>query len=138
MVMKRYDSVAAYIAGQPKPAQASLRQMRATIRKAVPAAVEGMSYGIPGYKLNGRVLLYFAAWKQHYAVYPATAGVQAACQRELARYEVGKGTIRFPIDEAVPARLVAKVAKVRAAEVEAVSARKTARTRLPRRAARPR
>jgi len=85
MVMKRYDSVAAYIAGQPKAAQASLRQMRATIRKAVPAAVEGMSYGIPGYKLNGRVLLYFAAWKQHYAVYPATAGVQAACQRELAR-----------------------------------------------------
>ena len=124
MAMKRYDAVPDYIAAQPKGVQAQLRQLRSTIRKTVPAAVEGMSYGIPGYKLNGRVLLYFAAWKEHYAVYPATAGVQAACKRELAKYELGRGTIRFPIDKAVPAKLVAKIAKVRAGEVESLSARK--------------
>jgi uncharacterized protein YdhG (YjbR/CyaY superfamily) len=121
MVMKRHDSVAAYIAAQPKRVQAALRGMRAAIRKTVPAAVEGMSYGIPGYKLDGRVLLYFAAWKEHFAVYPATAGVQAACERELAKYHVGKGTIRFPIDEAAPLRLVAKIAKLRAGEVAAAA-----------------
>lgn len=118
MAMARYASVPEYIAAQPKGARTQLRRLRSTIRKAVPAAVEGMAYGIPGYKLDGRVLLYFAVWQGHYALYPATAAVRAACKRELAKYELGKGTIRFPIDEAVPVTLAAKVAKVRAHEVE--------------------
>jgi uncharacterized protein YdhG (YjbR/CyaY superfamily) len=118
MAMARHDSVPAYIAAQPKRAQTQLRRLRSAIRKTVPAAIEGMAYGIPGYKLDGRVLLYFAAWKRHYAVYPATAAVQEACARELAKYELGKGTIRFPIDKPVPVTLVAKVAKVRAGEVK--------------------
>ncbi len=138
MVMRRYESVAAYVAGQPKAVQSLLRRLRDAIRTAVPAADELVSYGIPAYKLRGRVLLYFAAWKTHYAVYPATAGVQAACARELARYELGKGTIRFPLDAPVPSRLIAKIAKLRAGEVAAREAARSAKTSAKTPAAKPR
>lgn len=118
MAMPRYDSVDDYITAQPKTVQRLLKQMRATIRKAVPEAVESISYGIPTFKLRGRPLLYFAAWKEHLSLYPSNARLVARFKKELAPYEVnGKGTIRLPITEPVPPALIAGIARFRAMEV---------------------
>jgi len=115
---RRPRNVSEYIAGFPRGVQTLLQRVRSTIRKAIPAAEEAISYGIPTYKLNGRHALYFAGWKEHYSLYPANARLVAAFKDELAPYEVNnKGTIRFPLAEPVPVRLIAGIAKFRAREV---------------------
>jgi uncharacterized protein YdhG (YjbR/CyaY superfamily) len=116
MAKTDFKSVDEYLATLPKEVQVTLRRVREAIRKAVPAAEELISYQIPAYKLNGRPVIYFAGWKQHYSLYPATGHVVAALQDELAPYEVAKGTIRFPLSEPVPVRLIARIAKLRARE----------------------
>lgn len=112
-----FRSVDEYISCQPGPVQEILKQVRSAIRKALPAAEETISYQIPAYKLHKRAVIYFAGWKRHYSLYPATANLVAALQEELARYEVEKGTIRFPLDKPVPAKLIGRIAKFRAQEV---------------------
>ena len=124
MANARFTSVDEYLAAQPKSLQDILRRVRGAIRKAVPQAEETLSYGIPTYKLNGRPVLYFAGWKQHYSIYPSTAALVVAFKDQLSPYDVnGKGTIRFPLSEPVPSKLIADIAKFRAAEV--ARARKT-------------
>ena len=112
-----FQSVDEYIAAQLEPVQVKLARVRSAIRKAVPAAEEVISYNMPTYKLNGARLLYFAVWKQHYALYAATEQVVAAFRDELAPYEIDKGTIRFPLSEPVPVKLIGRIAKFRAKEV---------------------
>ena len=91
--------------------------MRSIIRKALPGAEEVISYQIPAYKLHGRCVLYFAGWKQHYSLYPAGDQLVAAFKEELAGYKLSKGTIRFPLSEPVPVKLIERIAKFRAKEV---------------------
>jgi len=111
-------SIDEYIAAFPLPVQGVLKRVRSTIRKAVPGAEEMISYNIPTYKLHGRPVLYFAGWKQHYSLYPSTNHLLAAFKDDLAPYEVsGKGTIRFPLSEPVPVKLIEGIAKFRAREV---------------------
>jgi uncharacterized protein YdhG (YjbR/CyaY superfamily) len=117
MAKAEVKSVAEYIASQPRAASVTLRLVRRTIRKALPAATEAISYRIPAYRLHGRVALYFAGWKHHYSLYPASASLVAAFKQELARYTISKGTIRFPLSEPVPVTLIARIAKFRAKEV---------------------
>lgn len=107
-----------YIAGFPPTVQGSLKRVRTAIRTALPKAEEAISYRIPTYKLQGRYVIYFAGWKEHYSLYPANGRLVAAFKNELAPYEVnGKGTVRFPLSEPVPVRLIAAMAKFRAMEV---------------------
>ena len=110
-------SVDEYIASQPEAVQGVLERVRSSIRKAVPEAVEVISYKMPTYKLHGGPVLYFAGWRQHYSLYPATDHLIAAFKDELASYEVNKGTIRFPLSEPVPVKLIERIAKFRAKEV---------------------
>ena len=117
MAKKDFTSVDEYIASQPEVVQGVLERVRRTIRKAVPGAEETITYRIPTYKLNGRAVIYFAGWRQHYSLYPSSADVVAAFKDDLAKYEVNKGTIRFPLSEPVPVKLIAGIAKVRAKEV---------------------
>ncbi len=118
MARTDYKSVTEYIASQPKEVRGVLRLVRSAIRKAVPKAEEVISYQIPAYKLNGRIMIYFAGWKRHYSLYPATRRVVAAFKKELAPYEVNnKGTARFPLDEPVPVKLIQAIARFRAEEV---------------------
>ena len=117
MAKSDFKSVDEYIASQPELVRGVLERVRSTIRKAVPGAEETISYQIPTYKLNGRAVIYFAGWKQHYSLYPSTSHVVAAFKDDLAPYEVNKGTIRFPLSEPVPVKLIAGIAKVRAKEV---------------------
>ena len=112
-------SVHEYIAAQPEAVQRILEQVRSTIRKAVPEAEEVISYKIPAYKLRGTVMLYFAGWKRHYSLYPANDRVVAEFKDELAPYVISKGTIRFPLAEPVPVKLIERIAKFRAKEVDA-------------------
>jgi uncharacterized protein YdhG (YjbR/CyaY superfamily) len=107
-----------YIAGFPRPVQTVLNQVRSIIRTAVPGADEAISYGIPAVNVNGRYVVYFAGWKQHYSLYPVNDRLVAAFKDDLAPYELsGKGTIRFPLGEPVPEKLIAAIAKFRAKEV---------------------
>jgi len=118
-----FKSVDEYIALQPAAVQGILARVRSAIRKAVPEAVEVISYKMPTYTLYGGRLLYFAVWKQHYSIYAATQEVVAAFCDELAGYEVDKGTIRFPLSEPVPVKLIGRIAKFRAKEAAAKSNR---------------
>jgi uncharacterized protein YdhG (YjbR/CyaY superfamily) len=110
-------SVDQYIALQPGVAQPVLERVRSAIRKAVPGAEEVISYKIPTSKLHGRPVLYFAGWKSHYSLYPATSRVVAAFKDDLAPYEVRAATIRFPLSQSVPVKLIERIAKFRAKEV---------------------
>jgi len=112
-----YKSVDEYISAQPEELRDALKRVRSTIRKAVPEAGEMISYKMPTYKLHGSRLLYFAGWKQHYALYAATDSVVATFKDELAPYQVDKGTIRFPLSAPVPVKLIGRIAKFRAKEV---------------------
>lgn len=105
-----------YLEQQSAATQKALRSVRSAIRKALPKAEELISYKIPAYKLNGRMVIFFAGWKEHYSVYPAGDEL-AELKEELARYERSRGTIRFPLAEKVPVKLIAKIAKLRAIQV---------------------
>jgi uncharacterized protein YdhG (YjbR/CyaY superfamily) len=112
-----FKSVDEYIASQPEAVRSILGRVRGAIRKAVPEAEEVISYQIPAYKLQSGPVLYFAGWKQHYSLYPATGRVIAAFKDELAPYEIDKGTIRFPLSQPVPVQLIGRIARFRAKEV---------------------
>lgn len=107
-------SVTEYIANEPKEIQKNLKALRATIKKNAPKSEEKISYGMPAYKLEG-MLVYFAAYKTHIGFYPTSSGV-AAFEKELSKYSVSKGTVRFPIDRLLPLTLIGKIVKFRAQE----------------------
>src|SRR5262249_40553720 len=103
-------SVTGYIASQPAATRTILARVRSAIRKAMPRAEEVLSYNIPTYKLDGRAILYFAGWKQHYSLYPASKRMLEEFATDLAPYEVEKGTIRFPLTRPVPSKLIERIA----------------------------
>ncbi len=109
-------SVDDYMALQPRAAVAKLELVRSALRRALPRAEEVISYKIPGYKLNDEIVIYFAGWKKHYSLYPAGEALLTALSNELASYEISKGTIRFPLSEPVPVKLIERIAKFRAKE----------------------
>lgn len=117
MAKARFTSVTEYIASKPKEARVALNAVRKAIRKAVPKAEEGLSYQMPAYTLNGVPVLYFAGWKAHYSLYPASDALVAAFARELAPYERNKGTIRMPLSEPVPEKLIERIARFRAEQL---------------------
>lgn len=109
-------TVAAYIARTPPAARRALKQLRTAIKAAAPGITERISYRIPTFDLDGRYLLYIAAFKEHVSVYPVTAGMVARYGKAIAPYRAGKGTLRFPLDEPIPAGLITRLAKVRVRE----------------------
>jgi uncharacterized protein YdhG (YjbR/CyaY superfamily) len=113
------SSVDDYIDTQPEAVRGKLEQVRNAIRKAVPEAVEGIGYGMPGYKLHGKPMLYFAGFKEHYSVFAASGTFLDALKDELKGYELRKGTVHFPLDKPVPVKLITRIAKLRAAGISA-------------------
>jgi uncharacterized protein YdhG (YjbR/CyaY superfamily) len=117
MATSNFRSVDEYIAHHPVSAQVVLKRLRGVIRRALPDAEEVISYNIPTYKLEGRSVLYFAGWKQHYSLYPAGARLVARFGDQLAPYVVSKGTIRFPLSQPIPVKLIVSIANFRVKEL---------------------
>lgn len=111
-----------YIDGFAPNVQKILQKIRKTIQKAAPGAEEAISYQIPTFKLNGN-LIYFAGFQNHVSVYPAPRGAKEF-KEELAVYEGGKGTVRFPLNEPIPYDLITRITKYRVQQnVEAAATR---------------
>jgi uncharacterized protein YdhG (YjbR/CyaY superfamily) len=125
--MAKTTMVADYLAKAPPVARKALKQLRRAIKAAAPGITERISYRIPTFELDGRYLLYIAAFKDHVSVYPVTAGMVAKYATAIVPYRSGKGTLRFSLDAPIPVSLVAKLAKVRVRERRA--ARRPARGR---------
>ena len=108
-------SVDEYLAGLSVEKRAALQYLRRAIKAAAPKAVECISYGIPAFRLDGRVLVHIGAAAKHCAFYPGAHPIEAH-KKALAAYDTSKGTIRFPPDAPLPATLVRKLVKTRIAE----------------------
>jgi uncharacterized protein YdhG (YjbR/CyaY superfamily) len=117
MPKPEFKSVDEYIAAQPAASQVALGRIRCAIRAAAWGAEEGISYKIPAYTLHGAVVLYFAGWKQHYSLYPASDELVAAFGGELEQYRASKGTLRFPLSVPVPVKLIERIARYRLKEI---------------------
>ncbi len=115
------ESVDEYIAAQPEAVRPKLNQVRAAIRKAVPEAIESIGYRMPGYKLHGKPMLYFAGFKEHYSLFAASGTFFTALEDELKGYERRKGTVHFPLTKPVPVKLIARIAKLRADGITAAT-----------------
>jgi uncharacterized protein YdhG (YjbR/CyaY superfamily) len=109
--MQKYATVDEYIAGSPSDTSKLLQAIRQTILVNAPGATEKLSYGMPYYSLNGR-LLYFGYFKDHVSLYPMKTGIMAF-DKELKAYETSAGTIRFPLDKPLPVDLITKIVKFR-------------------------
>jgi uncharacterized protein YdhG (YjbR/CyaY superfamily) len=106
-----------YLSRLPEDSRAALEQLRQTIKSIVPEAIEVISYQIPTFKYQGRMLVSYAAFKKHLSFFPGAAPIEAH-RNELKSYQTSKGTIRFPIDKPLPAALVKKLVKARIKENE--------------------
>jgi len=103
-----------YLAGVSSDKRAALQRLRKTIRAAAPRAEETISYQMPGFRLDGRMLVWFAAAAHHCSFFPG--GGVAKYKDELKGYGTSKGTIRFQPDKPIPAALIRKIVKARVAE----------------------
>ena len=116
-----------YISGFPDKVRSILRQIRSTIRQTAPGVEERISYGIPTFDLDGKPLIYFAAYAKHVSVYPAPRGY-AEFRDELSAYKGGKGTVQFPLAEPIPWDLIRRIVEFR---MEQHAAKRGAAKRKP-------
>lgn len=107
-------STAEYLARLSDEQRATIERLHATIRAAAPDAREAFSYGMPGFTLDGRPLVWIAAWKQHYSLYPVSAEQVAALASPGETYEVEKGTLRFRANATLPYDLITRLVQARA------------------------
>lgn len=111
----RFTTVDEYIDSCAEEVRGPLREIRRRVHDAVPGAAEKISYHIPAITLDGRDLVYFAAWRHHVSLYPAPEADEEL-DRELAGYRAAKGTLRFPLNRPIPYELIGRVAAVLAGQ----------------------
>jgi len=123
--MNSSPEVTAYIAKFPRPVQARLRQVRATIRAAAPGATELISYRIPAYRQHG-MLVYFAGFKGHIGLFPPVRG-DARLAKAVARFAGPKGNLKFSHDDPLPLALIARIVRFKVKQDRARAASKKSR-----------
>ena len=106
-----------YFASLPAAARTRMKDIRDMVRAIAPDAVEVFSYGIPGFKLNGKPLVWYAAFAHHTSLYPMTASIRKAHATALTGYKMSTGTVQFPLSEPLPTALVKRLIKARLAEL---------------------
>ena len=120
VIVARYEHVDDYMAELPDDRRAVMEQLRGAIRAAAPPeAVEAIAYNMPAFRLHGRFLVSYEAFKRHYSLFAWSDAMLAELGDALRPYAVGKGTIRFPADEPIPIELVARIVEIRNREVAA-------------------
>jgi uncharacterized protein YdhG (YjbR/CyaY superfamily) len=114
-------SVDEYIAAAPEDRRAGLEDLRRTVARAAPAAEECIAYDMPAYRLGGRFVCSFGAYKRHYSLFPASRVVVDALGDEVAPYVKGRGTLQFPADRPLPLDLIDRVVRIRVDETAAAA-----------------
>ncbi len=117
------DTIDSYIARFPDNVQAILQKIRSVIREAAPEATEAIKYQIPTFVLGGN-LVHFGAFAKHIGFYPTSSGT-AQFQKELAKYAGAKGSVQFPLDQAIPYALIRKITQFRVSEIKKKQSAKT-------------
>jgi uncharacterized protein YdhG (YjbR/CyaY superfamily) len=110
------NAVDAYIASFPPEVQAKLEAMRAVVIELAPEATQGIAYGMPAFKLRGRPLVYFAAFKAHIGLYPMPDAITAFAA-DLEKYATAKGTVKIPLEDDVPLELLRRIVAFNAARI---------------------
>ena len=106
----------AYLANVDEPKRSTLQHLRRTILEVIPEAEEGISYGLPAFRVQGKVVAGFAAFKNHLSYLPHSGSVFPVLRDELSAYKTSSGALRFPIDSPLPKLLVEHLVKVRVAQ----------------------
>lgn len=117
------QNISEYISAQPAEIQPLLQKIRETVLQAVPEAVEVISYAMPAFKFKGKILLYFASFKNHIGFY-ATPSANVFFADDLKDYNTSKGTIQFPYTKEIPYDLIVKIAQFKANELSVVKSKK--------------
>ncbi len=120
--MKKFATVPEYLRAVPPKSRAALQKIRRTIKAAAPGAVDAISYGMPAFKYRGRMLVCYAAFKDHCSFFPASYAVITANRAALKSFETAKGTIRFVPEKPLPVTLVKRMVKARVRETDARAA----------------
>jgi uncharacterized protein YdhG (YjbR/CyaY superfamily) len=113
---KKPKTIDEYLANLKPGHRKTLQKLRQTIQTAAPSAEECISYGIPAFRLNRHLLVFFGAWANHCALYPGSATTLQNFRNELRNFQTSKGTIRFSPDKPLPVALVKKLVKTRIEE----------------------
>ena len=109
------NPVDVYINQFPEIVKETLQQIRQIVKTIAPNAEEIISYGMPGYKTNGKPLIYFAGYKNHIGLYATPSG-NIAFKNELSQYKQGRGSVQFPLDQPIPYELIQRIVKFRLEE----------------------
>jgi uncharacterized protein YdhG (YjbR/CyaY superfamily) len=123
MVTKTANPVEEYLEGLDEPKRSTLRQLRASILEVIPEAEEGISYGLPAFRVRGKVIAGFAAFKNHLSYLPHSGSVIPAVGAKAARYTSTKGSLHFPVDTPLPKAFVRQLVTVRLREAFANESR---------------
>jgi uncharacterized protein YdhG (YjbR/CyaY superfamily) len=107
------EEIDAYLAGLEEPKRSTLADLRQTLVRIMPEAEQGISYGMPAFRLSGKVIAGFAAFKNHLSYFPHSGSVLPALVDEVAPYATSNGTLQFPVDTPLPASLVEKLVAAR-------------------------
>ena len=111
------DEIDAYLSAVDEPKRSTLGALRRSIRAAVPEAEEGISYGMPAFRVDGTVVAGFAAFKNHLAYLPHSGDVLGDLGDELASYTRTAGSLHFAVDEPLPDDLVRRLVEAKRARV---------------------
>ena len=106
-----------YHAAAPAETRRRLKLIHGLVKRTAPKSVEVFSYGIPGFRLNDKPFVWYAAFAHHVSLYPMTAAIRRAHAKALKGYKMSTGTVQFPLDRPLPIPLIKKLIRARAAEI---------------------
>ncbi len=115
--MNTPEAIQQYLSNLRDEAQSAVQVIRTLIKETAPDAQEGLSYGVGGFSQNGKYFIYYAGYKKHTSIYPASRP-HPAFEEELKHYKGGKDTIQFPLNQPIPVDLIQRIVRFRIGENE--------------------